>query len=172
MALVDAGDQRLLSFRLARQTLFQHLDDVARRKQFQARLMRGALLGDEQHRQHHHGGMVVPCPPAQRLIIGQAALALGIFESALDPIALPLHLRETQQGRLGQSIGKGVFDGLARCLLPAGENPRINGGEPVPRWAGRPIRAKTYAKERRFRQISYDFAAIGPNPTDSILMTA
>ena len=41
-----------------------------------------------------------------------------------------------------------------------------------PRRVGRPIRAKTYAKERRFRQFSYDFATIGPNPPDSILTAA
>jgi hypothetical protein len=47
MALVDAGDQGLLAFGLAGHALFQHLDDVARRQQFQARLMRGALFGDD-----------------------------------------------------------------------------------------------------------------------------
>ena len=92
VALVDSGDQSLLALGLVRQGFFQHLDDVSWRQQFQARLMRGALLGDEQHGQHHHGDVVVPCPPAHGLIIGKAALALGIFEDTLDPVALPLHL--------------------------------------------------------------------------------
>ena len=36
--LDDPGDERVLAFRFARQGLFQHLDDVARRQQFEARL--------------------------------------------------------------------------------------------------------------------------------------
>src|SRR5689334_6127431 len=51
--------------------------------------MRHPLLGDEQHGQHHHGDVVVPGPPAQRLVIGQAALTLGILEGALDPKRSP-----------------------------------------------------------------------------------
>jgi hypothetical protein len=34
------------------------------------------LLGNEQHRQHHHGDVVVPSLPADCLIIANAALAL------------------------------------------------------------------------------------------------
>jgi hypothetical protein len=40
--------------RLARQALFQHLDDVAGRQQFQTRLMGGALLGDAASCSNHH----------------------------------------------------------------------------------------------------------------------
>ncbi|MGD0104916.1 MAG: hypothetical protein ABSC06_12875 [Rhodopila sp.] len=47
MALVDPRNQRRLAFRLARQGFLQHLDNVARRQQCQARLMSHALLGDE-----------------------------------------------------------------------------------------------------------------------------
>ena len=39
VALVDPGNQGVLAFRFARQGLLQHLDDVARRQQRQARLM-------------------------------------------------------------------------------------------------------------------------------------
>jgi hypothetical protein len=53
----------------------------------------GASLGDEQHRQHDHGDMMMPGAPTLRLIIGEAALTPAIFETALDPIAMPLHLR-------------------------------------------------------------------------------
>jgi hypothetical protein len=58
VALIDPRDQCVLALRLAWQGFFQHLDDVARRQQRQARLMSHALLGDEQHRQHD------PCPRA------------------------------------------------------------------------------------------------------------
>jgi hypothetical protein len=46
--LIDPGHQRGLPIRLARQGFFQHLDDVARRQQRQARLMGNTLLSDEQ----------------------------------------------------------------------------------------------------------------------------
>ena len=72
MSLVDPRDQCLSALRFARQSLFQHLDNVARCQQLQTRLMRSALLGDEQHREHDHGDVVVPCPPAQHLIVCQS----------------------------------------------------------------------------------------------------
>src|SRR5208283_1878285 len=49
-------------------------------------LVSGTLLGDEQHGQHHHADMMVPCSPAERLIVGESALAPGIFEDPLDPV--------------------------------------------------------------------------------------
>ena len=89
VAFVDARDERLASLRFSRQGLLEHLHDVARRQQLQARLLGHALFRYEQHRQHHHRDVVMPWPPSQRLIIGEAALAFGVFESALDPVALP-----------------------------------------------------------------------------------
>jgi len=55
----DPGDERVLSFRLSRQGLFQHLDDVSRRQQFETRLVGHALFDDEQHRQHDECDMVM-----------------------------------------------------------------------------------------------------------------
>ena len=48
MAMVDPCNQRVLPLRLARQGFLQHLDDIARRQQCQARLVSHTLLGDEQ----------------------------------------------------------------------------------------------------------------------------
>jgi hypothetical protein len=87
---IDAAHEGLLALRFARQGFLEHVNDVAWRQQVEARIVSDALLGNEQHCQHHHGDMVVPGLPAQRLIIGQAALAFGIFEDALYPIAMPL----------------------------------------------------------------------------------
>jgi hypothetical protein len=47
MSLVDPGDECLSALRFARQCLFEYLDDVARRQQFQAWLMRRALFCNE-----------------------------------------------------------------------------------------------------------------------------
>src|SRR4051794_934084 len=47
VALVDPGNQGCLALWLAREAFFQHLDNVAGRQQCEARLMCGALLGDE-----------------------------------------------------------------------------------------------------------------------------
>src|SRR3954463_8606075 len=78
VALVDAGDQRVLTLRLARQGLFQHLDDVARRQQRKSWLVGSPLFGDEQHGEHHHGDVVVPGEPALHLIVGETTLAFGV----------------------------------------------------------------------------------------------
>jgi hypothetical protein len=110
VTLVDLGDQRLLALRLVGQRLLQHRDDIAWCQQRQAWLMRHPLLDDEQHGQHHHGDVVVPGPPAHRPVIGQAALALGILEGALDPVALALHLGQALQWSVGRSVGQAVFD--------------------------------------------------------------
>ena len=95
VSLVDPHNQSISALWPAWQCLFQHLDDIARGQQFQARLMSRTLLGDEQHCEHDHRHMVVPGPPPQHLIVRQAALAFGIFEGALDPIAMSLHPAET-----------------------------------------------------------------------------
>jgi hypothetical protein len=87
----------------------QHFDDIARRQQCQARLMSHTLLG---HEQHHHRDVVMPGPPAECLIVPEAALTLGILERALDPVSLTLHLPQMQDGCIGPGIGQGVFDRL------------------------------------------------------------
>ena len=53
VALVDLASERIPALWFAWQRLFEHLDDVAGRKQCEARVVSSALLGDEQHRQHH-----------------------------------------------------------------------------------------------------------------------
>jgi len=110
--LDDAGDERVLSLRFARQGLFQHLDDVAWRQQFEARLAGHALFDDEQHRQHDDRDVVMPGSPAQRLIVGQAALALGVFEGALDPVAVPCICASRSNG-----VSAGAFDRLYLIVL-------------------------------------------------------
>src|SRR5271170_2712956 len=117
VAFVDARDERLASLRFSRQGLLEHLYDVARRQQLQARLLGHALFYYEQHRQHHHRDVVMPWPPSQRLIIGETALAFGVFESALDPVALPLHLGQSEPRRIGGGVREAVFDRLDRSNL-------------------------------------------------------
>jgi len=52
----------------------------------------------------------VPSLPAQRLIIGQAELTFGVLEDALHPIAVPLHLGQTQRLRVSWGVGQAVLD--------------------------------------------------------------
>src|SRR5277367_3921223 len=59
----------------------------------------------------------MPRSPSQRLIVGQAAFALTVFESALDPVALPLHLRQLEPGCIGGGVRETVFDRLDRSYL-------------------------------------------------------
>ena len=61
--------------------------------------------------------MVMPGSPAQRLIVGQSALALAVFESALDPVALPLHLAQSERRRIGWGVRQAVFDRIDRLHL-------------------------------------------------------
>jgi hypothetical protein len=60
---------------------------------------------------------VVPGPPAQRLIVGETAFTFGIFESALDPMALPLHLTQSEEGCIDRGIGQSVLDRFRRSHL-------------------------------------------------------
>ena len=87
----------------------------------------------------------------------------------LDVSAIKPYTRQLIDG--GKKFAeRGPFkSALARCSR--GSSRGFAAGQPLWR-VGRPIRAKTYAKERRFRQFSYDFATIGPNPPDSILTAA
>src|SRR3954451_6630712 len=119
VTLVDLVDQRLLTLRLAWQRLLQHLDDVAWCQQRQAWLMCDPLLGDEQHGQHHHADVVVPGPPAHDLVIGETALALGVLESPLNPVALALHLGQAFQRCVSRRVGQAVLDPLRRPHLAA-----------------------------------------------------
>ena len=57
---INPGDEGILAFRLARQGLLPHLEDVARRQQFKPGLLGHPLFGNEQHRQHDHGDVMVP----------------------------------------------------------------------------------------------------------------
>src|ERR1700749_3582829 len=59
----------------------------------------------------------MPWPPSQRLIIGEAALAFGVFESALAPVALPLHLGQSEPRRIGGGVREAAFDRLDRSNL-------------------------------------------------------
>ena len=79
MALVNAAHQRVAALGLAWQDFAENLDDVVRRQQVDFLMMHGAALSDEQHGQQNHGHMVMPCPPAERLIVGQTALAFGVL---------------------------------------------------------------------------------------------
>src|SRR5712671_4683214 len=56
------------------------------------------------------GDVTVPSLPAQRLIIGQAELTFGVLEDALHPIAVPLHLGQTQRLRVSWGVGQAVLD--------------------------------------------------------------
>src|ERR1700728_5399325 len=49
VAGIDPGDERFLAFGFSRQRLFQYLDDVTGRQQFQARRRVSALFGDVLH---------------------------------------------------------------------------------------------------------------------------
>jgi hypothetical protein len=49
----------------------QHLDDVARPQQFEARPGGRALFDDERRRQHGDRGAVAPGSPTRRLIVGR-----------------------------------------------------------------------------------------------------
>src|SRR3954454_8190460 len=56
----------------------------------------------------------LPGPPAHDLVIGQAALNLGVLESPLNPVALALHL-----GQAFQRCVAGALDRLYLILFGA-----------------------------------------------------
>src|ERR1019366_2434347 len=45
------------------------------------------------------------------------AFTFGIFESALNPVALSLHLTQPEEGCINRGIGQGVFDRFHRFDL-------------------------------------------------------
>src|ERR1700749_1408215 len=90
----------------------------------------------------------MPWPPSQRLIIGEAALAFGVFESALDPVALPLHLGQSEPRRIGGGVREAVFDRLDRSnLAPDDQMPASRSlflAVPDPDPAGRDVNPRHY----------------------------
>jgi hypothetical protein len=54
------------------------------RQQFEARLAGRALFDDEPHCKRGDRDVAIPASPAQRLIFGQAALAVAVLESAVQ----------------------------------------------------------------------------------------
>lgn len=112
VSLVDPRDEGVLSDRLAGQVFLQNLDDVTRGQQGEAGFVSHALLANEHHRQHDDRDVVMPGQPAQRLIIGQAALALGVFERAFDPVSVALHARKLMRGCIDRGIRQTIFERL------------------------------------------------------------
>src|SRR5947208_15544334 len=60
----------------------------------------------------------MPGTPTPHLVVGQTALAFAIFERALNPKALPLHLHQPLQGDLRRGIAQRVLDFVARAHFP------------------------------------------------------
>src|SRR3954454_14230235 len=63
----------------------------------------------------------LPGPPAHDLVIGETAIALGVLESPLNPVALALHLGQAFQRCVSRRIGQAVLDPLPRPPLAAND---------------------------------------------------
>jgi len=76
-------------------------------------------LKHEKYRQHDHGHMMVPALPLAKLVAGHSNFALGVAQSVLDPVPLPLHKR-TPFGRRGfGGVAEAIFDLPSRSDFPA-----------------------------------------------------
>ena len=67
----------------------------------------------EQHGHRHHRHVMVPGAPFANLVIGHAALALGILKHPFHPVALKLHPRQLFKWRCFEEIAERYF-GLRR----------------------------------------------------------
>lgn len=79
------------------------------------------LAYQKEHRHHHQGGVVMPASPPVNLIFAEATLLLGVFECALDEIALPLHV--------GNPLDWGVGSGVRQAVL---QSVRLSRHDQVP----------------------------------------
>lgn len=96
-------------------------DDIGATQQGLALALVDAFLGHEQHGDHHHRHVMVPAGPEPDLVIGEAAVGLGILEAAFDPEALSLHGGETVDRRLGGRVAEAELDAAGCGGLTAGD---------------------------------------------------
>jgi len=92
MALGDHLCHVIVGFDFSGHFVAQDVDEVVARKHAGGDFTMGqAFFGEEHQGDHDQRHVVMPGLPAARLIVGHATSALGIFEGALNEVAVGLH---------------------------------------------------------------------------------
>jgi len=98
MAILDHGDEIVISFDLAGQLVPQDVDQVMAGEHAGGDFpMRQALFGEEHQGDHDQCHVVMPSLPASGLIVGHTAGALGILKGPFDEMAVGLHAGQSAQ---------------------------------------------------------------------------